>query len=258
MAVDGGEAAALPPHPLPPPPGPCLLAVAPPPPAHAADAPPPPPVQHQVLTLDGLLDYVEDDKMERTFEVSLFGEAMLEVLQRDATHVLAAALLAAAPVAGGGDGSAGAAGAKRTAAEAGVAAGEGGAAGAGDGGGAAKRPRTEDGGEGGGGGGAPSGPPPAPAPVIGPHAWDIAVAGRLFDRRCSGAIPAGELEAALRNGGMRLSRLGARALVARGATEGGGSMGRASVVNYARLLGVALGGSGGGGGGGGGGGEGSG
>jgi len=50
------------------------------------------PVRGQLISLDGLLDYNEDDKMEKTFEVSLFAELFNERLQRDAAAMVVAAL----------------------------------------------------------------------------------------------------------------------------------------------------------------------
>ena len=54
-----------------------------------------------LLPLDGLLDYVDTDREERTAEVSLAAEALYELLARDAANVIVRAILAAGGAEGG-------------------------------------------------------------------------------------------------------------------------------------------------------------
>ena len=49
--------------------------------------------EHSLISLDGLLDYNENDKLEETFEVSLFAELYHEYLCRDFGNLILRSLV---------------------------------------------------------------------------------------------------------------------------------------------------------------------
>jgi len=179
-------------------------------------------LRHKVISLDGLLDYLEEDILERTFEASLAAEALWECLARDCAHTIAAALLWRSRGAAPAEQAAAAAPGEEEAAAAAAAAAAAGSKRRAEGeaeaeGGSGKRARGE-----------------RAVPLPQQLRWDIATAFRFFDRCGTGFLLAGDLENILQNGGLQLSRLGVRTLVA--AAAGSQHYARSDKVQWRQLL----------------------
>lgn len=224
-------------HPFPPPSEACLVAIGPPAAKEAASsagatesaagssaaaaAPAGSEIRHKLISLEGLLDYNEEDRLERTFEVSLFAESMRDLLHRDASHVIAAAMGRYDAIEANMQKlSAGASSSSNTEGDAAANVGEKrkadsdeGDSSAGPDDGAAsrnnKKARTD---------GASADPVTAStsSSSSGPvDVWSLAHAFRVFDRSGCGFLQAGDVEYILQNGGARISRFGVKSLIAR-------------------------------------------